>query len=186
MGLLWKKPMNPYELTKLAELNVIQEWFPLTAQSIYTTIKNLERKKYITGEVVQEGNMPPKTVYSLTQIGEEKLLSDLLMGLESYEAGATDFGISIFHIGLLKQDDALKYAQKRLDNLYALLSKAQKRLDSNISHVPFNFKTMLTYNIYRIENEIKITKQLVEEIENATSWDISFVKFMKQDSSCDK
>lgn len=173
-GFLWNKPMNLYELTKLAESGVIQEWFPLTARSIYTTIKKFAKKGYIIGESIQEGNMPPKILYSLTDKGKEELLSSLLEGMESYEAGASDFGISIFHIGLLDQEQALQYVDKRLKKLGDLLNHAQSRLECSLPHIPFNMKTMLTYNIYRIENEIRITKELANENETSSTWNTSF------------
>ncbi len=178
MGLLWAKPMNPYEITKLVNMDVIQDWFPLTAPSIYTTVKNLERDGYITGAPVWEGRLPPKTLYSLTEKGEQALTADLLAGMESYEAFASDFGISLFHIGVLSKEEALRYAQKRTDHLTALLAKAQKRLADSLPQVPFNMKLMLTYNVYRLEAALKVTRELLDEIEGTADWNTSFVRFM--------
>ncbi len=179
MGLLHKKPMNPYELTKLADMDVIQDWFPLTAASIYTTIKNIEKKGYITGETIQEGKLPPKTIYSLTESGEKELLTDLAADLASYEAEASNFGISLFHIGSLKKEEALQQTQERLDKLKTLLAAAQKRLEYCIPIVPFNLKMMLTYNVYRLEMEVKMTEELIMEVQHDEKWDTSFVRLMK-------
>ena len=178
MGLLWKKPMNPYELTKLVNMAVIQDWFPLTAPSIYTTIKNLEKKEYILGKVFQKNKLPPKTIYSLTTAGEQELISDLLSGLSSYEAAASDFGIALFHIGMLSKDDALARTNQRLNLLETLHIKAQKRLEQNKPVVPFNLKMMLTCNLYRLEAEIRLTMDLLQEIGNTEDWETSFVRFM--------
>lgn len=179
MGLLWEKPMNPYEITKLLDMNVIQDWFPLTAPSIYTTIKNLQNKELITGEIIYEGKLPPKTVYTLTDKGEEELLTELLDGLESYTPEASDFGIALFHIGALKQEDALQYVKQRLEKLELLYAKANKRLDECAQKIPFNLRMMLTCNVYRLAAEIKMTAELVTEIESAENWETSIVRFMK-------
>lgn len=178
MGLLWKKPMNPYELTKLVNMAVIQDWFPLTAPSIYTTIRNLEKRELIQGEVLQEGKLPPKTIYTLTDAGEQELIADLTSGLASYESEASDFGIALFHIGMLSREDALVRSQQRLKILEALLSKAAKRLEESKPIVPFNLKMMLTCNLYRLEAEIRITKELIREIKDSPGWETSFVRFM--------
>jgi DNA-binding PadR family transcriptional regulator len=175
MGILWNKPMNPYELTKLVDMSVIQDWFPLTAPSIYTTIKNLQKKRLITGETLYEGKIPPKTVYTLTDKGEEELLSELLEGLESYAPEASEFGIALFHIGMLKQDDALKYTKQRLEKLEDLYTKANKRLEDCAPKIPFNLRMMLTLNVYRLSAEIKMTRELITEIEDAKDWDSSIV-----------
>lgn len=122
-------------------------------------------------------------MYALTEIGEKELLSELLKGLESYSPEASDFGISLFHIGTLKQEDALQYIKQRLVKLEDLYSKAQKRFDEFGSKIPFNLQMMLKVNIYRLEAEIKMTKSLVIEVENTQDWDTSIVKFMKTDKS---
>ncbi len=178
MGLLWKKPMNPYELTKLVNMALIQDWFPLTAASIYTTIRNLEKKQLIRGEVLHEGKLPPKTIFTLTEAGENLLLADLLSGLSSYESKASDFGIALFHIGMLSRQDAIASSQQRLDILEELYAKAEKRLEKSKPLVPFNLKMMLTCNLYRIETEIRVTKELIREINDAPDWETSFVRFM--------
>lgn len=178
MGLLWKKPMNPYELTKLVNMAMIQDWFPFTAPSIYTTIRNLKKKELIWGEALQEGKLPPKTIYTLTEAGEQALLADLLFGLSSYEAEASDFGIALFHIGMLSREDAIARSQQRLGMLDTLYAKAEKRLEKSKPVVPFNLKMMLTCNLYRIETEIRVTKELIREINDAPDWETSFVRFM--------
>ncbi len=178
MGLLWKKPMNPYELTKLMDMAVIQDWFPLTAPSIYTTIKNLEGRGYLIGEVIRKEKLPPKTIYSLSEEGEKLLLSELLMGLESYEASATDFGIALFHIEAMHKKDAIMHTRKRIELLQTLYDKARTRLELSMPKVPFNMKMMLTCNMYRLETELKITKELLKEIQNSDNWNTSFTQFM--------
>jgi DNA-binding PadR family transcriptional regulator len=178
MGLLWKKPMNPYELTKLMDMAVIQDWFPLTAQSIYTTIRNLEKNGYLSGETTREGKLPPKTIYSLTGEGERVLLSELPEGLKSYETAASDFGIALFHIGALNKEEALELTGQRIDLLDSLLDKARGRLEMNRSKIPFNMRMMLTCNLYRLEAEQKATRELLEEIKNASDWETSFTRFM--------
>lgn len=181
MGLLHKKSMNPYELIKLINMDVVQDWFPLTAPSIYTTIKNIEKKGYISGETLQEGKLPPKTVYVLTEAGERELVSDLGASLASYEAEASHFGIALFHIGSLQREDALRSAHERLDRVKALLAAARQRLDECESFIPFNMKMMLRYNVYRLETEAAMTEELIGEIERDTEWDTSFVRFLKRE-----
>jgi DNA-binding PadR family transcriptional regulator len=179
MGILLKKPMNPYELTKLAEMSVIQDWFPPTAQSIYTTVRNLHQKGLIEGEIISEEKLPPKTVYTLTDVGKQVFSTELLEGLESYFPEASDFGIALFHIGTLNKEEALLHSKHRLEKLEALYEKAKSRLDDCAPKIPFNMHVMLSFNVSRLVTEIKVTRELIEEIEHAEDWDMSFVRFMK-------
>ncbi|MFT8315723.1 MAG: PadR family transcriptional regulator [Clostridium sp.] len=178
LGLIWKRPLNPYEITKLMERSEIQDWFPMTSASIYTTIRNLSSKGYIVGETISEGNLPPKTMYSLTKKGEEALINSLEIGLETYKTEASNFGISLFHICSLNKDNAIDLLKKRLNKLKNIKFKADKKLNTNTNKIPINFRMMLKYNVYRIEIEIKITEELIAEAQNDSNWNSSFVKLL--------
>ena len=160
------------------DMAVIQEWFPLTAPSIYTTIRNLEKKGYLTSETTQEGKLPPKTLYRLTEEGKKIFVCELLDGLNSYETITSDFGIALFHIGTLERADALSYVNKRIHLLTTLLDHARDRLKQCQTKVPFNMKMMLTCNLYRLETELKVTKELFDEITKSIGWNTSFVQYM--------
>lgn len=180
MGLLHQKPMNPYEITKLSDMDVVQNWFPMMPASIYTTIKNLEKKGYIRGESLQEGNYPAKTRYSLTDDGVKELIGNLSNGLASYEAEASDFGIAIFHICSLPKEVALQSTKERLDKLRELLAQTQNTFDICIKKIPFNMKMMLIYKLNRLQMEIHTTEELFLEIERDVRWNYSFSDLLKK------
>lgn len=178
LGLIYQRPLNPYELTKLLDRPEIQDWFPMASASIYTTIKNLCKKGYIIGESVKEGNLPSKTIYSITDEGKEILFDSLEIGLESYSPQASNFGISIFHVCSLEKNLALELLTKRLETLKTMKSVTNSKLSNSPTKIPINFKMMLQYNVYRIETEIKITEQLVNEFKKDTNWNSSFTKLL--------
>ncbi|WP_223792157.1 PadR family transcriptional regulator [Methanobacterium spitsbergense] len=177
LGLLWKKSLNPYEITKLMERPGIQDWFPMNVSSIYTTIKNLHKKGYITGEIQDEGNR--KTIYTLTEKGEKALKDSLELGLESFNVQATHFGTSLFHICILDKDEAIKLLEKRIMGLEGIKFKATERVSKSSLKLPFNFKMMQKSNIERIKTEIKITSELIDEIKAEDQWNSSFIDFMQ-------
>jgi DNA-binding PadR family transcriptional regulator len=178
LGLLWKKPLNPYEITKLMERPEIQDWFPMNASSIYTTIKNLNKKGFITGKIQDEGNTHRKTIYSLTKKGEKALEESLEIGLESFNVQGTDFGISLFHICILDKDDAIKLLEKRIVELEEIKFKSAERISKTSLKLPFNFKMMLKSNIERLKTEIKITSELIDEIKIDEQWNSSFINYV--------
>ena len=64
----------------------IKYWFNIGTSTVYATIKTLEKKQYITGKVQKDGNMPDKTIYSITEQGTAVLLDTLRKQYK--EAGA--------------------------------------------------------------------------------------------------
>ena len=63
LGILKKEPMGAYDIQKLVEYRNISKWVKISTPSIY--------KK---GEIVKEGKMPEKAVYSLTDEGEKEFV----------------------------------------------------------------------------------------------------------------
>ena len=178
LGILWTKPLNPYEITKLLERHEIQDWFPMNVTSIYTTIKNLDKKGYIVGEIQNEGKIHRKTIYSLTKKGEEALSDSLEVGLESFNVQPTDFGISLFHICILDKEGSINLVEKRILKLVEIKFQSTERLSKTCIDLPFNFQMMLKCNVERIETEIKITSELMDKIKAEKQWDLSFFNFI--------
>ena len=72
LGMLKKGSMGAYDIQKLVEYRNISKWVKISTQSIYKKALQLEEKGFITAEIVKEGKMPEKAVYTLTEKGERE------------------------------------------------------------------------------------------------------------------
>ena len=72
LGILKKAPMGAYDIQKLVEYRNISKWVKISTPSIYKKAIQLEEKGFIKGDLVKEGKMPEKVVYSLTEAGEQE------------------------------------------------------------------------------------------------------------------
>ena len=72
LGILKKESMSAYDIQKMVEYRNISKWVKISTPSIYKKAIQLEEKGLIRGEVVKEGKMPEKAVYSLTEAGESE------------------------------------------------------------------------------------------------------------------
>ena len=80
LGMLKKEPMSAYDIQKLVEYRNISKWVKISTPSIYKKAIQLEEKGFIKADIVKEGKMPEKAVYSLTETGEkefERLMSEI-------------------------------------------------------------------------------------------------------------
>lgn len=80
LGILKKQSLSAYDIQKLVEYRNISKWVKISTPSIYKKVIQLEEKGYIKSDIVKEGKMPEKAVYSLTDAGEkefEKLMIDI-------------------------------------------------------------------------------------------------------------
>ena len=80
LGILKKEPMSAYDIQKLVEYRNISKWVKISTPSIYKKAIQLEEKGLIRSEIVKEGKMPEKAIYSLTEAGEaefERLMFEI-------------------------------------------------------------------------------------------------------------
>ena len=72
LGMLKKEPMGAYDIQKLVEYRNISKWVKISTPSIYKKAIQLEEKGFIKADIVKDGKMPEKAVYSLTGAGEKE------------------------------------------------------------------------------------------------------------------
>lgn len=80
LGMLKKAPMSAYDIQKLVDYRNISKWVKISTPSIYKKTLQLEEKGFIKGDIVKEGKMPEKVIYSLTEAGErefERLMTEI-------------------------------------------------------------------------------------------------------------
>lgn len=80
LGILKKKSLSAYDIQKLVEYRNISKWVKISTPSIYKKVIQLEAKGLIKSDMIKEGKMPEKAVYSLTDAGEkefEKLMYEI-------------------------------------------------------------------------------------------------------------
>ena len=56
LGLIYEKPLNAYEITKLLGYMNVRWWFNIADSTVYTTIKNLEKKGFIFQKLLTNVN----------------------------------------------------------------------------------------------------------------------------------
>ena len=138
LGILKKEPMGAYDIQKLVEYRNISKWVKISTPSIYKKSIQLEEKGLIKGEIVKEGKMPEKAVYSLTEAGEkefEKLMLEI--------AGKPihlflDFNAVIVNLDSLSpqmQKECINKIEENIDILKMYLEQNLKEKE-NIPEIP--------------------------------------------------
>lgn len=133
LGMLKKEPMGAYDIQKLVEYRNISKWVKISTPSIYKKAIQLEEKGLIKADIVKEGKMPEKAVYSLTSAGEKEF--ERLM-----------FEIATKPIHLFLDFNAV------IVNLDSLNSDSQKLCIESIEKNVTSLKSYLEQNLREKEN----------------------------------
>lgn len=70
LGFFMEKPMNAYEVKKQVDYRNLTWWIKSSSPSIYRNINTLAAKGYIDGEIVRDGQLPEKTIYTINECGK--------------------------------------------------------------------------------------------------------------------
>lgn len=167
LGLIYEKPLNAYEIIKLLNYMNVKWWFNIADSTVYSTLRALEKKGYISGTTEKVGNMPDRTVYSLSDKGKDMFIDTLKASILQFNYDTNIFSIAAFFLDSFTPDEQQKLLQKRLEVLQKYRIGIEKQINSlwenevSAVHVA-NVKRMMDL----VDAEITGTNRLLESCSN--------------------
>jgi len=163
LGLLKDKPRHGYEIKK--QIHEFMTYFAgLEYESIYYTLKSLEKKGLLEKQTATSKKRPDKYIYSLTTKGEERF--NLLLDRSFLNINPPNFSldVSLYFLPYLEE----KNAKLKLKTRLRILKIVQKNL-LNIqpeftSQKPFHVRVILEHNLELIKSEIGFISSLLEKL----------------------
>ena len=167
LGILAERERNPYEITKMLKELQTKKWLPMADSTVYATINGLKKKGMILGRTEKDGNLPEKTIYSITDEGEKELQLSITSFLEedSSTSSGFDIGILLMH-NLSKQEIQIKLKKKleRLEAAFYVIRKQILGFEMDTQKIAFTALSMLKHRLHLIEAEIKTVKELIRDL----------------------
>lgn len=165
MGLINTSPLNAYEIVKQLQWMNIRHWYNLADSTVYATIKSIEKKGYISGTIEKEGNMPDKTVYTLTEKGRDELRKTLSHSITTFDFDTNIFSIAAFFLDFLEPEEQEQLLEKRLENLNHYLKGIEKQVTKSWENQVSPFHVA---NVNRmmdiVKAEISGTKKIIDNV----------------------
>lgn len=145
LGIVRKEPLSAYDIQKLVEYRNISRWVKISTPSIYKKVLQLEKKGYLKGTMVKEGNMAEKAVYSLTQEGEAEF-EKLMIGISSEPIHIfLDFNAVIVNLDSISPENQRVCLSNIQQNVQTLKSYLEENihLKEGLSNIPETGKAVL-------------------------------------------
>lgn len=166
LGIIYKEPLNAYEITKLLAYMNIKWWFNVADSTVYTTLKNLEKKGLIKGTIEKIGNMPDRTIYSLTGKGKDELKETIKESILQFSYDTNVFTIAAFVMDILETEEKKELLERRLNILQSYITGISKQNNETWKReVPDLHVANLERMIDIVQAEISGTKRLLSVIE---------------------
>lgn len=165
LGLICEKPLNAYEIIKQLNYMNVKWWFNIADSTVYSTLKALEKKNYIVGATEKVGNMPNRTVYSLSNKGKSEFQDTLRSSILQFNYDTNIFSIAAFFLNTFNPDEQSDLLQKRIQ----ILSKYREGIEKQVNPIWENEVSAIhSANVRRmidlVDAEITGTRRLLEAI----------------------
>lgn len=166
LGIIYEKPLNAYEITKLLAYMNVKWWFNIADSTVYATLKNSEKRGLIKGAAEKVGNMPDRTVYSLTEKGKSELKESVKEAVLQFNYDTNIFTIAAFVMDILETEEKKELLKKRLDFLQSYRIGIRKQVtEAWKREVPASHAENVKRMIAIVNAEISGTKNLLSAFE---------------------
>ncbi|MFC2137031.1 PadR family transcriptional regulator [Bacteroidota bacterium] len=143
LGKIQEQNCSAYELVNILEEQNINKWIKISSQGIYRNINILHEKGYLSGEKVKEGNMPEKTVYSITTQGHRYFQKLMLEISKNFEYFFFNFNAVISNIDKVEKRLALKYLENINISIKNHAAEFNKSYKFHKDKIPYHGKAIL-------------------------------------------
>lgn len=116
LGLLMTQSQHGYQINEFIEKN-LATITDMKKSTAYAILDRLAGAAYVSARAEQEGNRPPRKVYSITATGEDYFLALLRRGLSIGGSGAFAGDIPLMFLDHLSAEEAVSCLQTRLESV---------------------------------------------------------------------
>lgn len=128
LGILKKESLSAYDIQKLVEYRNISRWVKISTPSIYKKVIQLEQKGLIKSNLVKEGKMAEKAVYSLTKEGEKEFETLMLEISDKPIHIFLDFNAVIVNLSSLSPENQQTCVARIENNIKTMKSYLEENL----------------------------------------------------------
>lgn len=129
LGILMRQPMNAYEMKKTLEYRNVKDWTKLSYPAIYKNLLKLNKAGYLDGEIVRDGGMPEKTIYTINEKGRDYFMQ--LMKNASDHPGMVyiEFASFAMNLGVVDKETGSEMIENLQDNISGKLDAIRKQME---------------------------------------------------------
>lgn len=164
LGSLSQSPKSAYDLQKQIEARNLSRWVKIGSFTVYKKVRQFEAKGYVVSETVRNGNMPEKTLYTLTGEGE-RVFKQLMSKFSSAETRVfLDFNAVVVNLGLVEEG----FADECITNMKSSIQNTKMQIMEQLpkhKDIPFYGRTIMEQQLLLLETLEKWEESFEKELE---------------------
>lgn len=164
LGSICQGPKSAYDLQKQIESRNLSRWVKMGSFTVYKKVVQYEKKGYVVSKTVKNGNMPEKTVYTITPGGKETV-KELMVKFSSAETRVfLDFNAVIVNMALFDEDFADECIVNIRNSIHNTKTQIMEQLPKH-TDIPLFGRTILEQQFLLLETLEKWQQNFEQEWE---------------------
>lgn len=141
LGLLLRfGPQHGYQIKKLME-EQLEDFTQIKLPTVYYHLEKMERAGLITAHCDKQGVRPEKTIYHVSEIGEDKFKELLHQTLKIKYHPSFDIDGTLYFSDYLENNSLRESLVKHMNNLKETLISLEIHRNETIGNIPKEYKT---------------------------------------------
>jgi PadR family transcriptional regulator, regulatory protein AphA len=130
LGLLALRPMHGYEMARYFAADELGEVCPVDHGSLYTYLRNLEERAFVSHHETRVGQRPPRKVFHLTPAGAATVEGWLRAPVERMRAVRLEFLLKLYFLHHLDAGAELQLVRGQVDMCQAYETRLAARAET--------------------------------------------------------
>lgn len=165
LGLINQQPLNAYEIIKRLEFMNVKWWYNIADSTVYATLRALDNKGLIVGVSEKNGNMPLRTVYSISDKGKRELKDTLTQAILSFDYDTNVFSIAAFFLDFFELNEQISLLEERAKVLKKYIEGIEKWISqSENEEIPIHHIATVERMASLAKAELLGTNKLLEKL----------------------
>jgi DNA-binding PadR family transcriptional regulator len=183
LGIIADGPTTPYNIDKILNYKRMKNMkIGIPFQTIYGTVYKLNKMGLVSREKRKNGNLPDKTIYTITPKGEELLKDSLIAYLNKPPEILTELVLPIMLIKHLDKEKAIKVLDEYQRVIGGEISIGKKmRKTSKELNESFTGKIFIEHILSTLSANRSTIRQLIKTIEKEPLWSHSPVPWWRKE-----
>lgn len=164
LGLLKEGSRHGYELKRIVD-EKISTFAPISAGSIYYTLKGLEKDGLVSMTRKKMGKYPEKEVYRITKKGEEKFRELLKKTCFNIKRLYRSMDIVLYFMNYLKPEEVIEGSRNRIGQIERMREEI-KGIYAKVKRekYPYYIQAIAERNIRFMDEEIEWMENFIKKI----------------------
>ena len=158
LGLLMNAEMHGYQINEMIEAH-LGSGVQLKKSLIYKLLGTMADDGWLTYTKEQQGNRPPRRVYTISKGGEQAFRQLLIDSLADYKPADFLGNVAIGYLDMLPRDESLPLLEQRREKIEGLLKDTQ-----NLGTHPGSGQLIIDHQIHHLKSELTWLDHVINQI----------------------